>query len=286
MKRIVGIRFRERGKIYHFDALDLELDTSQKVVLETERGLSIGTVATPPREAEHGDSERPLKPVLRPASEKDLETEEENREREVEAREYCNECINKHTLDMHLVDVEHLFDGSKIIFYFTADQRVDFRALVRDLASRFRTRIEMRQIGVRNKAKLVGGVGSCGRVLCCNTILSSFDPVSVKMAKDQNISLNPSKISGVCGRLMCCLKYEYETYLEMKREIPKLGKRIMTDRGKAKVIRQNVLEKKITVLLEDGTEMELCGETLTESPSRDKSASTENTSADNTSTDN
>ena len=176
---------------------------------------------------------------------------------------------------MHLVDVEHLFDGSKIIFYFTAEQRVDFRALVRDLASRFRTRIEMRQIGVRNKAKLVGGVGSCGRVLCCNTILNTFDPVSVKMAKDQNISLNPSKISGVCGRLMCCLKYEYETYLEMKREIPKLGKRIMTEHGKAKVIRQNVLERRVTVLLEDGSEMELCGETLKEYGAEAKNKSTD-----------
>jgi cell fate regulator YaaT (PSP1 superfamily) len=276
MKRIVGVRFRERGKIYHFDAQDLELDVSQKVVLETERGLSIGSVAIPPRETEYGDSERPLKPVLRSANDQDLATESDNRGREVEAREYCNECINKHALDMHLVDVEHLFDGSKIIFYFTAEQRVDFRALVRDLASRFRTRIEMRQIGVRNKAKLVGGVGSCGRVLCCNTILNTFDPVSVKMAKDQNISLNPSKISGVCGRLMCCLKYEYETYLEMKREIPKLGKRIMTDHGKAKVIRQNVLERRITVLLEDGTEMELDGETLEEytAESKNKPADT------------
>ena len=271
MKRIVGVRFRERGKIYHFDAQDLEIDVSQKVMLETERGLSIGTVATPPRETEYGDSERPLKPVLRPANDDDLAAESENRCREVEAREYCNECIGKHALDMHLVDVEHLFDGSKIIFYFTAEQRVDFRALVRDLASRFRTRIEMRQIGVRNKAKLVGGVGSCGRVLCCNTILNSFDPVSVKMAKDQNISLNPSKISGVCGRLMCCLKYEYETYLEMKREIPKLGKRIMTEHGKVKVIRQNVLERRITVLLEDGTEMELDGETLEEYTAGSKS---------------
>ena len=275
MKRIVGIRFRERGKIYHFDAQDLELDVSQKVMLETERGLSIGTVATPPRETEYGDSERPLKPVLRPAHDDDLATEVDNRCREVEAREYCNECIGKHALDMHLVDVEHLFDGSKIIFYFTAEQRVDFRALVRDLASRFRTRIEMRQIGVRNKAKLVGGVGSCGRVLCCNTILNSFEPVSVKMAKDQNISLNPSKISGVCGRLMCCLKFEYETYLEMKREIPKLGKRIMTEHGKVKVIRQNVLERRITVLLEDGTEMELDGETLEE-----YTAGSKNTPAD------
>ncbi|MBN1883450.1 MAG: stage 0 sporulation family protein [Deltaproteobacteria bacterium] len=276
MKRIVGVRFRERGKIYQFDALDFELDTSQKVVLETERGLSIGTVATLPRETEYGDSERPLKPVIRPASEQDLATESENSSREIEAREYCNECIDKHTLDMHLVDVEHLFDGSKIIFYFTADQRVDFRALVRDLASRFRTRIEMRQIGVRNKAKLVGGVGSCGRVLCCNTILNTFEPVSVKMAKDQNISLNPSKISGVCGRLMCCLKYEYETYLEMKREIPKLGKRIMTEHGKAKVIRQNVLERRVTVLLEDGTEMDLCGETLKKCDTEAKNRQIEN----------
>jgi cell fate regulator YaaT (PSP1 superfamily) len=199
----------------------------------------------------------PLKPILRIASEDDIKKEEENRGKESEAKIYCKQCIEKHLLDMYLVDVEHLFDGSKVIFYFTADERVDFRALVRDLASKFRTRIEMCQIGVRNKAKLVGGIGSCGRELCCNTFLTSFEPVSVKMAKDQNVSLNPSKISGVCGRLMCCLKYEYETYLDMKKGMPKIGKRVVTPDGKGKVIRQNILDNCVTVVFEDGEEKEI-----------------------------
>jgi cell fate regulator YaaT (PSP1 superfamily) len=158
---------------------------------------------------------------------------------------------------MRLVEVEHLFDGSKIIFYFTADERVDFRGLVRDLASRFHTRIEMRQIGVRNKARLVGGIGSCGRELCCCTFLTNFEPVSVKMAKDQNVSLNPAKISGVCGRLMCCFKYEYDTYVSMKRDMPKIGKTITTEKGTGKVVRQNVLANRVTIQIEDGSEVEV-----------------------------
>jgi cell fate regulator YaaT (PSP1 superfamily) len=257
MERVVGIRFRGAGKIYRFNAEGFELNLMQKVLVETERGLVMGTVAVPPRNIEIQTDAPPLKPILRIASDDDMKKEEENRERESEAKGYCKKCIEKHMLDMYLVDVEHLFDGSKVIFYFTADERVDFRALVRDLASKFRTRIEMCQIGVRNKAKLVGGIGSCGRELCCNTFLTSFEPVSVKMAKDQNVSLNPSKISGVCGRLMCCLKYEYETYLDMKKGMPKVGKKVVTPDGKGKVIRQNILDNCVTVVFEDGEEKEI-----------------------------
>ncbi|MBN1574873.1 MAG: stage 0 sporulation family protein [Deltaproteobacteria bacterium] len=257
MKRVVGIRFRGAGKIYRFNAEGFDLNIMERVLVETERGLVMGTVVVPPRNVEELPDDIPLKPILRIASEDDIKKEEENKERECEAKIFCKSCIEKHMLDMYLVDVEHLFDGSKVIFYFTADERVDFRALVRDLASKFRTRIEMRQIGVRNKAKLVGGIGSCGRELCCNTFLTNFEPVSVKMAKDQNVSLNPSKISGVCGRLMCCLKYEYDTYLDLKEDMPKIGKRVVTNEGKGKVIRQNVLANSVTVEMEDGEEREV-----------------------------
>lgn len=229
----------------------------EKVIVETERGLSVGTVAIVPRNQEDPPPETLLKPILRAAGSDDYEKLKQNQEKEIEAKAYCNKCIEKHGLDMRLVEVEHLFDGSKIIFYFTADERVDFRGLVRDLASRFHTRIEMRQIGVRNKARLVGGIGSCGRELCCCTFLTNFEPVSVKMAKDQNVSLNPAKISGVCGRLMCCFKYEYDTYVSMKRDMPKIGKTITTEKGTGKVVRQNVLANRVTIQIEDGSEVEV-----------------------------
>ena len=254
MEKVVGIRFRGAGKVYHFNAEGFELQLMEKVLVETERGLVIGTVVVLPKSTEEHKGTHPLKPLMRIASEDDISKEEENQKKEIEAKVYCKSCIEKHVLDMNLVDVEYLFDGSKIIFYFTADERVDFRMLVRDLASKFRTRIEMCQIGVRNKAKLIGGIGSCGRELCCNTFMTSFEPVSVKMAKDQNISLNPSKISGVCGRLMCCLKFEYETYLEMKKNMPKVGKRIKTPEGMGKVVRLNILNNTIIVVLDDGGE--------------------------------
>jgi cell fate regulator YaaT (PSP1 superfamily) len=257
MTRIVGIRFRGGGKVYFFDAGELELSLMEKVIVETERGLSVGTVAIPPRGQEDPPQDIPLKPILRAAADDDREKLGQNHEKEIEAKGFCNKCIEKHDLDMRLVEVEHLFDGSKIIFYFTADERVDFRALVRDLASRFHTRIEMRQIGVRNKARLVGGIGSCGRELCCCTFLTNFEPVSVKMAKDQNVSLNPAKISGVCGRLMCCFKYEYDTYVSMKRDMPKIGKTITTEKGTGKVVRQNVLANRVTIQIEDGSEVDV-----------------------------
>jgi cell fate regulator YaaT (PSP1 superfamily) len=257
MTRVAGIRFRGGGKIYFFDAGDLDIPIMGKVVVETERGVSIGTVAIPPRHQDELCQEIPLKPIIRVAGAEDQEKLLKNREKEIESKGFCQRCIEKHGLDMRLVEVEHLFDGSKIIFYFTADERVDFRALVRDLAAKFHTRIEMRQIGVRNKARLVGGIGSCGRELCCCAFLSNFEPVSVKMAKDQNVSLNPAKISGVCGRLMCCFKYEYDTYLDMKKDMPKVGKTISTEKGQGKVVRQNVLANRITVQLEDGSEVEM-----------------------------
>jgi cell fate regulator YaaT (PSP1 superfamily) len=257
MKRVAGIRFRGGGKIYYFDAGEYELPVMEKVLVETERGLSIGTIAIAPRQMEDLPECAHLKPILRIASEEDQQKVAQNREREIEAKAFCQKCIERHGLDMRLVEVEHVFDGSKIIFYFTADERVDFRGLVRDLAAKFRTRIEMRQIGVRNKARLVGGIGSCGRELCCCSFLTTFEPVSVKMAKDQNVSLNPAKISGVCGRLMCCFKYEYDTYLDMKKDMPKIGKVVSTKEGTGKVIRQNVLANKVTIQLEDGSEVEV-----------------------------
>ena len=257
MKRIVGIRFREGGKIYNFDAEKFELIPYERVIVETERGVVMGVVMVSEKEIDEESLETPLKPIIRIATEEDILKEKENRDKEFEAKEFCRECIAKHNLDMHLVGVEHLFDGSKIIFYFTADDRVDFRALVKDLAFKYRTRIEMRQIGVRNKAKIVGGIGSCGREICCLTFLNDFEPVSVKMAKDQNISLNPTKISGVCGRLMCCLKFEHETYLDMKKELPRIGKKMETEMGEGKVIRQNVIGSRVTVELEDGSELEV-----------------------------
>ena len=225
-------------------------------MVKTEQGLGLGEVATIPRnigEEQRGD----LKKVLRLANEDDLWQHEKNLAREQFAFEFCLERIKTRDMEMKLVATEVLFDGSKIIFYYTADGRVDFRALVKDLVAKFRTRIEMRQIGVRHEAKMVGGLGSCGRELCCCTFLNDFAPVSVKMAKEQNLSLNPAKISGVCGRLMCCLTYEYQVYMQQKKGLPKLGKRIMTDQGEGKVIRQNIMDRISVVLLPDGDEVEI-----------------------------
>lgn len=256
MGKVVGVRFREGGKIYHFDSGNLVLNPGNQVLVKTEQGLGLGEVATIPRSTSP-ESEEALKKVLRLANEDDLWQHEKNLAREKFAFDFCLERIKAREMEMKLVLTEVLFDGSKIIFYYTADGRVDFRALVKDLVSKFRTRIEMRQIGVRHEAKMVGGLGCCGRELCCATFLNEFAPVSVKMAKEQNLSLNPAKISGVCGRLMCCLTYEYKTYLEQKKGLPKLGKRMMTEQGEGKVIRQNVMERVSTVLLQDGEELDI-----------------------------
>lgn len=239
--KVVGVRFKKAGRIYSFAAGEVECDPGDWLVVETERGMALGQVVSPGEEPSRPPSQE-LKQVLRKAEDRDILRYEQNCELEGYAFQFCLEKIREKGLPMKLVDVEYLFDGSKVIFYFTAEGRVDFRELVRDLARQFHTRIEMRQIGVRDEAKLVGGVGCCGRELCCATWLTEFAPISVRMAKDQNVSLNPSKISGICGRLMCCLSYEHTMYRQLARDLPKMGKRVETPRGEGKVVRRNVLE--------------------------------------------
>lgn len=245
--RIVAVSFQSAGKIFDFNSCDLELAVGDKVIVETERGRALAYVVVPPREETPDSSHPKLKNVLRIANEADLEMAEKNSEREAEALQFCKQRVSERKMEMKLVRAEYLFDGSKIVFYFTADGRVDFRELVRDLAQHFRTRIEMRQIGVRDEAKMVGGLGVCGRELCCCTYLRNFAPVSVKMAKAQGLALNPSKISGQCGRLLCCLGYEYETYNDLKKNLPKCGKKITLPSGQAEVVSVNILGQKITV---------------------------------------
>lgn len=256
MDNIVGIRFREGGKIYHFVPGHFVLKEGDEVIVKTEKGLAFGTVATPVRKRDPNFPRDQLKDIFRLANDNDRQQYQECLRREKEAHRFCQERIEKRNLPMTLVDVESFFDGSKIIFYFYADGRVDFRELVKDLVKKLHTRVELRQIGVRNKAKMIGGIGPCGRELCCASFLKEFHSVSVKMAKEQNLSLNPTKISGVCGRLMCCLKYEYADYLDMKKHIPKVGKRIITPEGEGKVVRQNVMEQRVAVALSDGREIE------------------------------
>ena len=231
MIKIVGVRFRKAGKIYYFDPVGMEIETGTHVIVETARGIEFGTVMIPPREMEEDGVVQPLKPVIRIATEADEITEQKNKEKEKEAFQICLEKIAKHKLEMKLVEAEYTFDNNKLLFYFTADGRIDFRELVKDLASVFRTRIELRQIGVRDETKILGGIGICGRPLCCSTYLSEFIPVSIKMAKEQNLSLNPTKISGVCGRLMCCLKNEEETYEYLNSRLPNVGDYVTTIEG-------------------------------------------------------
>jgi cell fate regulator YaaT (PSP1 superfamily) len=226
----------------------------------------MGIVCSEPREKSEEWTEKPLPKVQRPAGEHDLQTFEQNRRMEQEIHDFCYGKIQERGLPMNLVSVDRLFDGSKVMVYFTAEGRVDFRELVKDLVQRFRTRIEMRQIGVRHQAKMVGGLGGCGRQLCCTTFLSNFDPVSIKMAKEQNLSLNPSKISGMCGRLMCCLSYEYQYYESARKGIPKVGKRVKTTLGEGKVVRQNVLKRLLTVLLDSGEEQEVSYDDVIKNP--------------------
>lgn len=254
MIRVVSIKFRDAGKVYDFDAGDLELKKDDKLIVETERGRALGTVVLPPRETEQPAQGEDLKKVLRVATEEDLEMAERYRTREEEAFRFCQARIAERGMDMKLVHAEYLFDGSKIVFYFTAEGRVDFRDLVKDLAHYFHARIEMRQIGVRDEAKLVGGLGVCGRELCCCTFLRDFNPVSVKMAKEQGLALNPGKISGQCGRLLCCLGYEYETYCHLKRCLPKVGRIIKVGELEAMVLSQDIFKGKVKVKLETGAE--------------------------------
>jgi len=240
---IVGVRFKNAGRIYYFDPCGMEIEQDTAVIVETVRGAGYGIVALSNREANVSSLQQPIRKVLRIATEADEAQEEANRKREEEARDTCQEKIKEHGLDMHLVDVELAFDLSKIIFYFTADGRVDFRELVKDLAATFRMRIELRQIGVRDEAKALSGIGICGRGICCATFLDEFQPVSIKMAKDQGLSLNPAKISGLCGRLMCCLKYEEATYNELNKNMPGVGDLVRTPDGDGDVINVNILRQ-------------------------------------------
>ncbi|GGH88364.1 cell fate regulator YaaT (PSP1 superfamily) [Pullulanibacillus pueri] len=251
MYDVVGVRFKKAGKIYYFDPGDWDIDEGSHVIVETTRGVEYGKVAIGKRQVDAHDVVLPLKKVLRIATEEDRIQVTQNKKDAQEALTLCTDKVNEHNLEMKLVDVEYTFDRNKIIFYFTADGRVDFRELVKDLAAIFRTRIELRQIGVRDEAKLLGGVGPCGRLLCCSTFLGDFEPVSIKMAKDQNLSLNPAKISGVCGRLMCCLKYENDYYETAKQELPDIGEKVSLHHGKARVVGLNILEKLVQVELEE-----------------------------------
>lgn len=254
MAEVVGIRFKDVGKIYYFDPGEEKLKKDTRVIVETARGIECGTVAMENRDVSDDLIVKPLKSIVRIATESDLNTEAENKAKEKEAFEICLEKIKKHKLDMKLVDVEYTFDGSKVLFYFTADGRVDFRELVKDLAGVFRTRIELRQIGVRDESKMLGGIGVCGRPFCCSTFLGEFQPVSIKMAKEQGISLNPNKISGSCGRLMCCLKYEQNAYEYLLKITPAKGSIVKTKDGKGKVVEANLLRGYIKVALDSRPE--------------------------------
>ena len=250
MTKIVGIRFRTAGKIYYFDPADFDLDMAMHVIVETARGIEMGTVLIPPKEVDDDKVVSPLKPVIRVATDEDEKTVERNKEKEKEAFAICKEKIIKHGLEMKLVDAEYTFDNNKVLFYFTADGRIDFRELVKDLAAVFRTRIELRQIGVRDETKIRGGIGICGRPLCCHTYLSEFAPVSIKMAKEQNLSLNPTKISGVCGRLMCCLTNEEETYEYLNSRLPAIGDMVTTVDGlRGEVQNLSVLRQLVKVIV-------------------------------------
>ncbi len=257
MNKIVGIQFKSHGKVYDFDSGHFVLKKEDKVMVITKEGPAIGCVCGKPQTRSVDVPKRPLKKVFRLATEEEINKYERGCRLEETIYDYCYQKIKERSIHMCLVSVERLFDGSKIVVYFTADGRVDFRDLVKDLVGKFRTRIEMRQIGVRHQAKMVGGLGACGRPLCCTAFLDNFAPVTIKMAKEQNISLNPSKISGMCGRLMCCLNYEREYYERIKKNLPKIGKKILTKRGEGKVIRQNILKETLIVALESGEEFEV-----------------------------
>ncbi|KAF1301294.1 MULTISPECIES: PSP1 domain-containing protein [Enterococcus] len=249
MVEVVGVRYREAGHIYYFSPGKSDYTYNEKVLVESQQAKQLATIAVPKKEMNTADLPDELKPILAKATTKDIEKAEHNREDAQRALQIGKRKIRDHHLEMKLVQVEYTFDRSKMIFYFTADGRVDFRELVKDLASEFRTRIELRQIGVRDEAKVLGGIGPCGRPLCCSTFLGDFIPVSIKMAKDQGLSLNPTKISGLCGRLMCCLKYENESYEAAKKEMPDYGKEIVTPDGKGKVVGLNLLNRVVKVRL-------------------------------------
>ena len=255
MKTVIGVRFKDGGKMYYFDPGEFDVKEGDGVIVETARGTEFGDVVAPPQQLEEEKIIAPLKSVVRIATPHDREQRDKNRAKESEAYAICMEKIQAHQLEMKLVDVEYTFNGSKVVFYFTADGRVDFRELVKDLASVFKTRIELRQIGVRDEAKMLGGLGSCGRPVCCKAFLSDFTPVSIKMAKEQNLSLSPTKISGICGRLMCCLKYEQDAYESMRKQMPRTGREVITPDGTGTVLENNVITERtrVKVALSDGT---------------------------------
>jgi cell fate regulator YaaT (PSP1 superfamily) len=272
--RLVSIKFRDAGKRYDFNAQAFDLVKGAQVIVETERGKALGTVVTPPFDIDPGTAPKDVKNVLRLATDEDLALAVTNRSREREALKFCQQRISERNLEMKLVRAEYLFDGSKIIFYFTADGRIDFRELVKDLAHYFHTRIEMRQIGVRDEAKLVGGLGVCGRELCCCTFLTEFSPVSVKMAKEQGLALNPNKISGQCGRLLCCLGYEFETYCSLRKGLPKTGKKVQFDNQPAEVVDTNILGQKLTLRFENGDRTTITLEQFNQGKTGDKQVET------------
>ena len=258
MTKVIGVRFRTAGKIYFFSPGKFEVKRGDQVIVETARGVEFGNVVMGPKEVKDEEITQPLKTVIRLATEDDRRVEEKNRKKEKEAFQICLEKIHKHGLEMKLIDAEYTFDNNKVLFYFTADGRIDFRELVKDLAAVFKTRIELRQIGVRDETKILGGIGICGRPLCCHTYLSEFAPVSIKMAKEQNLSLNPTKISGVCGRLMCCLKNEQETYEYLNRKLPGVGDIVtLPDGMKGEVSGVNVLRQLVKVLVDVNDEKEM-----------------------------
>lgn len=263
MVKVVGIRFKSAGKVYDFDSGAFVLSRGDQVVVETEQGLSLGTVVNPPAPRPKGDPpDKPLKKVFRLATERDFEAVSRNADTEKRAHRFCISCIQKLGLQMNLFAVESSFDANKLTFFFTADGRVDFRQLVKMLVKELGVRVEMRQVGIRNQAKMCGGVGRCGREICCASHMEKFEPVSIRMAKEQSLSLNPTKISGLCGRLMCCLVFENQTYQELRANFPKLGRTVETPQGKGKVTRHNVLSSRIAVRLEDGSETEFDAEQL------------------------
>ncbi|MCX7842850.1 MAG: stage 0 sporulation family protein [Clostridia bacterium] len=257
MVKVVGVRFKSAGKIYYFDPGELIIQQNEYVIVETARGIEFGQVVISNREVPDEDIVAPLKKVIRVADDEDKKHAEENTKKEKEAYQICLQKIKNHNLDMKLIDVEYTFDNNKVLFYFTAEGRVDFRELVKDLAAVFKTRIELRQIGVRDESKMLGGLGICGRVLCCNSFLGEFQPVSIKMAKEQGLSLNPTKISGTCGRLMCCLKYEQEAYEEIIHRVPKAGAIVDTPEGQGVVMGISLLKEIVKVKLDKGNETDL-----------------------------
>lgn len=257
MVKVVGIRFKSAGKIYDFESGAFVLNIGDHVIVETEHGLSVGMVAVPPMERNEEEIEKSLKKVYRLATEKDFVQVEQNKQLELKAYEFCQSSIEELALEMNLFTVESTFDASKLTFFFTAEGRVDFRELVKILVKEFHSRIEMRQVGIRNKAKMCGGIGRCGREICCASFMDKFEPVSIRMAKEQNLSLNPTKISGLCGRLMCCLTFENEVYKKLKEEFPRIGKTIKTCRGEGKVVRHNVICNRVAVRLDGEHEVEV-----------------------------